>query len=694
MKEGIDGDPFFAMKGGVDNPTFAPEEGGDLPAFRSSRVGDSKRPEGAPGRLPDQEFEEGPCGWGRFTPQALQWCNNPKGYLAAFSLLAIMQGTIVNGLINVGISTIEKRYDLNSSLTGVVSSSYDIAFCVLSLFVSFHGQRGHKPRWLAFSAFMIGLGAIIFSLPHFTSGLYKYGNELKETCHVSGVNGTLPICSSSTSYLSNYLYVFIFAQLLMGAGATPLYTLGTAFFDDSLPMHKSSLYIGIGYGMSVVGPAVGYVVGGQLLNIYIDFNSGQRNELTPDDVRWLGAWWIGFLLCGLLTWFLIPPFSCFPKHLPGTAKVQSEKVSQAHNNGSENIIEKEDIGKSFKDFPMALKLLLKNPVFMSLTASSCADALITTGFATFLPKFIENQFSQNSSFSATLAGGVLIPAAAIGQVVGGITVSKLKMGCRNVIKFSVIMSVVSLGLSSVFLFAKCGNDPFAGVSTLYNGTKVLGNVTAPCNENCSCLRSSYGPVCGADNVQYFSPCYAGCTSSSIEDNQKIYHNCSCVQNPKHAWSNAGDFFNSSIAREGKCPATCKNMSLFMGFFFFVVFFTFMSATPITIAILRCVPDKQRSFALGVQSLFIRLLGSVPGPILFGITIDSSCILWDIDQCERKGACWTYDNSKMALLLIAISASSKAITILFNVSAFFLYKPPPEKKVLKRQNSIIVTSASL
>ncbi|XP_030049280.1 solute carrier organic anion transporter family member 4C1 [Microcaecilia unicolor] len=687
------------MKEGIDNPAFTLQEGISVTAF--GELGDSKKPEGPLDSLqrqqenqqPDDEFEEGPCGWGRFTPEALQCCNNPKGYLVFFSLLAIMQGSIVNGLVNVGISTIEKRYDLNSSLTGVVSSSYDISFCVLSLFVSFHGQRGHKPRWLAFSAFMIGLGAIIFSLPHFTGGLYEYGSEFKETCHVSGTNSTIPLCRSKSS-LSNYLYVFIFAQLLMGVGGTPLYTLGTAFFDDSLPVHKSSLYIGIGYGMSVIGPAIGYVVGGQLLNIYIDFDSGQRNELTPDDARWLGSWWIGFLLCGLLTWFLIPPFSCFPKHLPGTAKVQAEKVSQAHSNGSENIIDKKDIGKSFKDFPVALKLLLRNPVFMSLTVASCSDALITTGFATFLPKFIENQFSQTSSFSATLGGGVLIPAAAIGQVVGGLLVSKLKLNCRNLIKFSIIMSVVSLGLSSVFLFAKCGNDPFAGVSTLYNGTGDLGELTAPCNENCSCLRSSYSPVCGADNIQYFSPCYAGCTSYTTENKQKVYHNCSCIENPKHTWSSDGDFFNTSIAQEGKCPATCQNMPLFMGFFFFVVVFTFMSATPITMAILRCVPDKQRSFALGVQWLFVRLLGSIPGPILFGITIDSSCILWQIDQCGDKGACWTYDNSKMAFLLIAISASAKVITILFVIGAFCFYKPPPEKKAPVRQGSVIVSSVSL
>ena len=92
-----------------------------------------------------------------------------------FSLL----GIVVNGLVNISISTIEKRYELQSSLTGLISSSYDIAFCLLSLFVSFSGERGHKPRWLAFSSFMIGLGALVFSLPKFFSGKYQFGSLFK-----------------------------------------------------------------------------------------------------------------------------------------------------------------------------------------------------------------------------------------------------------------------------------------------------------------------------------------------------------------------------------------------------------------------------------------------------------------------------------------------------------------------------------
>ncbi|KAG8456343.1 hypothetical protein GDO86_002213 [Hymenochirus boettgeri] len=376
--------------------------------------------------------------------------------------------------------------------------------------------------------------------------------------------------------------------------------------------------------------------------------------------------------------------------MQGTEQIQSERISQAHNNGGESIVELKNLGKSFKDFPMSLLLMVKNPVLISLTLASCSDGFITTGFATFLPKFIENQFSLTSSFSAVLGGGVLIPAAAVGQVLGGVIVSRFKLECKNIIKFSLISSIISVALTTVFIFARCGNDPFAGVSALYNGTGKIGELDAPCNSNCSCARSFYDPVCGSDGVQYFSGCYAGCADASFSSPKKVYSNCSCIG----FYSGESEEYYSSKAVPGKCQTTCSYLIIFMAFFFFAIVATFTSATPITMAILRCVPVKQRSFALGVQWSLVRLLGSIPGPILFGVIIDSTCILWNFDECGTKGACWTYNNSNMSISLISISAASKSLTILFLLIALCVYKPPTNNGDSLQDTRNIVSSESL
>ncbi|XP_063101593.1 solute carrier organic anion transporter family member 4C1 isoform X1 [Cavia porcellus] len=697
------------MKGarGIDNPAFVPSSP-DTPRRSSaspSQVEVShaptedaqppKPPEppppppAEPESLAPSQFKEGPFGWGRFTPRSLRPCNTPAGFLLHYCVLAVTQGIVVNGLVNISISTIEKRYEIKSSLTGLISSSYDISFCLLSLFVSFYGEGGHKPRWLAFASFMIGLGALVFSLPQFFSGQYQLGSIFEGTCLAR--NSTS--CAPSRSLLSNYLYVFILGQLLLGVGGTPLYTLGTAFIDESVPTHKASLYIGIGYSMSLLGPAIGYVLGGQLLNIYIDFAIGQSIDVTKDDPRWLGAWWIGFLVSWLFAWSLIIPFSCFPKHLPGTAKVQAEKTSQTHQCKRSSLSRvDQNFGQNIKDFPVALKNLMRNTVFICLILSTSSEALITTGFATFLPKFIENQFGLTSSFAATIGGAVLIPGAALGQILGGAIVSRYKMTCKYAMKFALVTSGVALVLTFLLICAKCENEPFAGVSESYNGTGDLGNLTAPCNANCNCLRSYYYPLCGRDGVQYFSPCFAGCLNYVSNSKPKRYYNCSCIEKKAEITSTESVSFE---AKAGKCETHCTNLPVFLGMFFVTVIFTFMAGTPITVSILRCVDQRQRSLALGTQFMLLRLLGTIPGPIIFGATIDSTCTLWDINECGIKGACWVYDNIKMAHMLVAISVTCKIITIFFNGLAVFLYKPPPPGTEVSFQNqNADVTAVSI
>ena len=70
-----------------------------------------------------------------------------------------------------------------------------------------------------------------------------------------------------------------------------------------------------------------------------------------------------------------------------------------------------------------------------------------------------------------------------------------------------------------------------------------------------------------------------------------------------------------------------------------------------IAITRCVPDNQRTYALGLQWLFLCVFGSMPGPVLFGAFIDKTCILWE-ETCSGKGSCLEYNNELLSYLLVA------------------------------------------
>lgn len=106
---------------------------------------------------------------------------------------------------------------------------------------------------------------------------------------------------SRPEYLSLNLWLFVGSQLLTGAGAAPLYTLGVTYLDENVTKKMSSVYLGksenlfqnrhdkflfpslvpisgIYYTLSLVGPALGYLLGGELLKIYTDFLTNDPNE--------------------------------------------------------------------------------------------------------------------------------------------------------------------------------------------------------------------------------------------------------------------------------------------------------------------------------------------------------------------------------------------------------------------------------
>ena len=63
--------------------------------------------------------------------------------------------------------------------------------------------------------------------------------------------------SSSDEDLSDFQYLFIFAQILHGIGAAALVTLGTTLMDESVAKNDAPMYIGIFEASFVLGPALG-----------------------------------------------------------------------------------------------------------------------------------------------------------------------------------------------------------------------------------------------------------------------------------------------------------------------------------------------------------------------------------------------------------------------------------------------------
>jgi hypothetical protein len=62
-------------------------------------------------------------------------------------------------------------------MTGLMAVSYDIGFVLVSFYVSFVLAKGHIPRVIACGFLLLGIGSITFSLPHFITGDYEFGDS-------------------------------------------------------------------------------------------------------------------------------------------------------------------------------------------------------------------------------------------------------------------------------------------------------------------------------------------------------------------------------------------------------------------------------------------------------------------------------------------------------------------------------------
>lgn len=69
------------------------------------------------------------------------------------SFLVTLQQALSSGYINSVITTIEKRFEIPSSLSGLIASSYEIGNVITVIFVSYLGSRRHIPVWIGYGKY-------------------------------------------------------------------------------------------------------------------------------------------------------------------------------------------------------------------------------------------------------------------------------------------------------------------------------------------------------------------------------------------------------------------------------------------------------------------------------------------------------------------------------------------------------------
>uniref|UniRef100_A0A8C5B6H1 Solute carrier organic anion transporter family member n=1 Tax=Gadus morhua TaxID=8049 RepID=A0A8C5B6H1_GADMO len=497
---------------------------------------------------------------------------------------------MVSGCLKSSVSTIERRYGFTSQELGLLVAFNEVGNVMLIMFVSFFGSRVHRPRLIGAGALLASVSSLIIALPHFLSRPYQFA------AHPG-------ICECSLSQ-QGVFPVMLLGQLLLGISTVPIQPFGMSYVDDYASRRNSPFYIGILLAVTSLGPAAGFMMGSFTLRFYIQIDS--------KDLRWVGAWWLGFLIASCLLFLTSLPYLFFPRTMAQEVLPHLEVVQTA------------SLKQFLKSFPRIALRTLQNPVFMLMCLGQVFCAGIIVGVVTFLAKFMERQFNLTASYATMLIGVVHMPVCVAAIVIGGAVMRRLDLSRSGAAKWCSLAIICTLFVSVPLLFIGCPTQRVAGVFPTSSETA--------CSGRCECPQDAFNPVCASDGTEFRSPCHAGCILNTNVSYQN-YTSCGCVGVAGWRWW---------LRAAGTCGSRCAHLLVvFMVLSALTCFIGPTCKAPCFSTILRSVPPEDKSFAVGVCYMLFRVLAFLPTPVIYGSVIDSSCILWG-RKCGKKTSCQYYD----------------------------------------------------
>lgn len=594
--------------------------------------------------------------------------HNIKFFVLCHSLLQLSQ-LMISGYLKSSISTVEKRFGLSSQTSGLLAAFNEVGNTTLIVFVSYFGSRVHRPRLIGCGAILVALAGLLMTLPHFISEPYRYDHtssgDMSQDFEASLCLPTtlVPAPASTSSNCSSHMEanhltmvgIMFMAQILLGVGGVPIQPFGISYIDDFAHSNNSPLYLGILFAVTLMGPALAFGLGGIMLRLYVDIDRMPEGgiSITPKDPRWVGAWWLGFLIAAGAVALAAIPYFFFPKEMPKEKRelhfrrriltVVSKDEDSPSEQSPEEPPEKQGLAQIepnltviqfIKVFPRVLLRTVRHPIFLLVVLSQVCVSCSVAGIATFLSKFLERQFSITASYANMLIGYLSIPSAIMGIVVGGVLVKCLHLSPLRCSALCLLGTLFCLLFNLPLFFLGCPTHQIAGITHQPDSQPGL-ELFPGCMESCSCPSDDFNPVCDpSTHVEYLTPCHAGCTNQVVHEalgkSQVFYANCSCMM-------------RSGLVQAGSCDSTCSHLVLpFILLMSLGGVMASLSHTPSFMLILRGVKKEDKALAVGIQFMLLRVLAWMPSPVIHGSAIDTTCVHWAWN-CGRRAVCRYYDN---------------------------------------------------
>ncbi|XP_035406766.1 solute carrier organic anion transporter family member 1C1 isoform X2 [Cygnus atratus] len=575
-------------------------------------------------------------------------CGGIKIFLGALSFVYFAKA-LSGSYLKSTITQIERRFDIPSSLVGVIDGSFEIGNLLTIILVSYFGAKLHRPRIIGAGCLIMSAGTFLIAMPQFFMGRYQYER------FPSTMNSTV-----STS------------PCLQDKSQTPL---------SALEKSQAKINAGCVQTLAIIGPIFGFLLGSLCAKLYVDIGFVDLDSvtITHKDVQWVGAWWLGYLIAGAISVVAGIPFWFLPKHLPktegrkdsSTSSEQSKFITEDNKEQHKSYQQQVKIGEMAKDFLPSLKNLFGNPVYVLYLCASILHFNSLIGMVTYKPKYIEQQYGQTSSKTNFVIGLINIPAVAFGIFSGGLIMQKFRISVLGAAKLSLGSSFFGyLLLLSLFAMG-CENSDVAGLTVSYHGTKQTSGyeqgLFSNCNSDCMCSQNDWDPICGENGITYVSACLAGCQASNGSGKNTVFFNCSCVgilESPSR----------SSSAVMGPCQKgnECPKMFLYFLVTSVITSYTLsVGGTPGYILLLRCIKPHLKSFALGIYTLAVRVLAGIPAPVYFGVAIDTTCLKWGSKQCGGRGACRLYHSITLRYMYLGLTLVLGTMSVFFSIAVLWV-----------------------
>ena len=190
---------------------------------------------------------------------------HPRCCVSKFSCVFAMVYLIFVGMFHsywpMTLSSIEKRFQLSSQTTGILTTVNDVTHLSTVLFVAHFCGKGHRPRYMAFASMIVGISFLVFAMPELFAS--KWGEEVPvisvdnasqttvkmETCltgeEAERNNSTRNCGSDAQSNRQDNFWPFVFlvlAQSLLGIGTTAPIVLAMPFIDDNVKIQNAPVY--------------------------------------------------------------------------------------------------------------------------------------------------------------------------------------------------------------------------------------------------------------------------------------------------------------------------------------------------------------------------------------------------------------------------------------------------------------------